>query len=177
MKKEDIKKILSPGELLAGIIVLTGLILALLIDDITVKFVGLAVSVLGLIGFFWLMSNKQYAENGKEKPAILRKLDSWAEKLSKPAKQGDDGFIASFGRDVEKSEKKHSNVKYYDKNPLDDLPDEYSESDIDGFRIVPKGESAPDSESAPKNIPKPVAKPEFKKPEKKIGRASCRERV
>lgn len=166
MKKIDIKKILSPGELLVGIIILTGLMLALFVEDITIRMVGLSVSVLGLIGLFWLMSNKQDSSEEKPKNKLFQTLDSFASKIITTKRDEKGDFVASFGKENDKSDKKVPNVKFYDKNPLDDVPDEFEESDIDGFRVVPKGGNPKETKTEPKPIKTEApVKPVYKKPE------------
>ncbi len=140
MKKVDLNSIMSPGEIVAGIVVFAGLLLAIFVDSTAVRLLGIVLSLLGLAGVFWLMSNRGNGDAGKAKPKILVKLDEFVAKFSKDKKEGTSDFVKAFGGpDDDVNGKKQPKVKFYEKNQLDDVPDEFAESDSDGFRVIPKG--------------------------------------
>ncbi len=139
-KKVKLRDVFQPGDILAFLVVVTGVLIAIFLEGVAIKLIGASVAVLGILAIVMLVSQRlsDVVESNKFNLPETQKLRMTVVKDSAAKRQTVENFDASFSADLLNDENVTMGAE-------------------EGFRVVSKSTRSPKPEEA--NAAKTVSKP------------------
>ncbi len=164
----DIKKVLAPSDSVAIAVILIGLLIAIFLDEIAIRLIGVCVAVLGSVALMMLISQRlrdivdtrftpsqpipQYKVKIIKDGGAKRQVFEDYEKLSV---EGDGGAITD--EDDSSPQKTQDDIRIISKKPesKSQKPKEYETAPGEGFKVIDKRQRG---ENEPPAVPKTEVK-------------------